>query len=312
MENKIIKRVLITGASGWISKAAANLVTTKMGYSPEEVILISRRSEKVSIGNLIFQTYSWNDVNDFKDLDLEYFLPLAFITREQIEEYSTPNFVQANNLLIEEHSRLIEKYRPLNVVNISSGAAEDLSMSYPNDEKNIYGYLKRVEELKIREACSNANSNLLIARLWNCSGFGITKVHTFALGSFILSALQGRDISIVSKNLVFRRYVDITELLFLCLQAVKRKEYQFLQSGGEIVELRDLAKKVVETLDSEVKVDAPLILKNTDSNIYFSKSNSYEKLLSEVIGIVPLDLQSQILETANYIREFHKEATLNE
>jgi nucleoside-diphosphate-sugar epimerase len=302
------KRVLITGASGWISKAAVNVLTSKMGYSSDEIILISRRSEKLQIGNQTFQTATWNEVNFFTNIDLEYFLPFAFITREQIDHYSIPKFIEVNNFLIEEHLKLIQRYRPLNIINISSGAADDLSLSYPTDEKNVYGSLKYLEEMKIRDACSEINSNLITARLWNCSGFGITKVHTFALGNFILSALQGQDITIVSKNLVYRRYVDITELLFLCLQAVRRQEYQFIHSGGEIIELRDLAKKVVLSLGSMVKVNAPLVMKNSVTDHYFSKSDTYEKLLKEVIGTIPLSLESQIQVTANYIQMFHREA----
>jgi nucleoside-diphosphate-sugar epimerase len=296
------KKVLITGGSGWLGKAAVNTLTMSLGFSLDEIMLVSRVPKKIRIGEQVLNSTSWAEIYTTANLRPEYFLPFAFSTREQLGSFGAETYIAMNNTLIRRHSEIIENLQPANVINVSSGAAQDLSKIFNGDEENIYGKLKFAEEESIKKSCNFAGSNLITARLWNCSGFGISKINTFALGNFISSVLDKKNIVINSKRTVFRRYVDISEFLLLCLHSVKRERYQYLESGGELIELRNLAEVVVRLLDPNTTIDAPEISRELPSNDYFSTSDGYERLLWSNFGRLPITLNDQVIETANYIR----------
>jgi nucleoside-diphosphate-sugar epimerase len=306
------KKILITGGSGWLGKAAVNTLVMNLGFKADEIILVSRIPRVTKIGEHTINSTSWSEISKVPNIGLEYFLPFAFVTREQMSSHNLDSYAQINNSLIRTHSEIIKSLHPANVINISSGAAKDLSKSFQGDQDNIYGKLKFIEEESMKEASSFAGSNLVTARLWNCSGFGISKVNTFAMGEFVSSVLNNRNIVINSKSAVLRRYVDISEFLLLCMRVAKNEKYQYFESGGELIELRKLAEKVVALLNPKSTVEAPEISESLPSDDYFSKSEGYEELLWANFGRVPMILDDQILETANYIRANFRGDNLNE
>lgn len=302
IDSPLKTRVLVTGGSGWIARAAVQALITNFNYNVEEILIISQSPKPIAVGEHRFRCTTWDNIPKEENLDLDFLLPFAFVTREKLGEYSLEDYVNINSTLIAKHSEMIRKFKPLHVINISSGAAFDLSAKFNGDEGNFYGRLKLAEEESYRDACAMSSSKLVTARLWNCSGFGITKVGTFALADFVTSAIKGEDIIIHARSEVFRRYVDISEFLTVCIDAVKNQEYLYIESGGELVEIRKLAHLITNQMNSISKVYAADLVTSLEPNNYFSKSREYEKLLWSNFGRLSLTLEEQITQTAEYIR----------
>jgi nucleoside-diphosphate-sugar epimerase len=161
----------------------------------------------------------------------------------------------------------------------------------------LYSYLKILQEEKVKEVCNKINSNLIIVRIFNLSGSGITKVNEFAISQFINNALNNKEISINSSYLVNRSYCDISQLLNTLVTAAKNGYIGTLDSTGIKIELRDLAKQVIKELKSKSKFNAPEVIDGSLSDDYFSESKEYSHLLNKFSGGKMFSIEQQIHKT---------------
>ena len=120
----------------------------------------------------------------------------------------------------------------------------------------------------------------------------------YALGDFISQAMLNRKIEVRSRNLIFRKYVDSIALAKLVLKLVAHQKFTQFCSGGQLVELHDLAHEVgrvfelpSELIKSEVEFDLP-------PDNYYCAGQEMEILMSEN-DIQCSSVYDQILNTSS-------------
>lgn len=235
-------RVLVTGASGWFGRTALDLLHP-LGLP---VLAIASRTRTISLSGRLVGVRTWDDeeVARFRPTVV---IDCAFLTRDRTSDVPLADYVAANRLLTDRMVAAVSRPDVRIALTVSSGAAV-----YPVDalshtlEQNPYGYLKREAEARIAEAMAERPGSAIIARAWSVSGAHVQKPRNYALGSMILAAREG-SIHVSARRPVFRRYVLAEELLALGLAEGAIGD-AVIDSGGELVEMGELAARVVATV----------------------------------------------------------------
>lgn len=283
-------RVLITGGSGWFGQTAACLMKS-MGFP---TLLLASQSRTIStLGNQF-------EVSKFDTKKIATFSPTviidcAFITRERINEYGLSNYIKQNEILIQQLVDLISLQTVDRFISFSSGAAV-----HPKDaaleaiDANPYGYLKRTTEIKLEALSRTLGKPGVIARAWSVSGGLVSKPKSFAFSDFISQAVQG-EIKIRAGKPVFRRYSSVEDLLALSLAEIPNSGTTVLNSEGELVELGELARKIVQIINPDALItrERPT---NASADNYFSETNLWGTLQTKHL-FSPYSLESQIRST---------------
>jgi nucleoside-diphosphate-sugar epimerase len=230
-------------------------------------------------------------------LSIDNYFDFAFFPREKLEKIGPNKFKEINLEIISNSENIIKRHRPKTVVLSSSGAI------YKKRKYSKYGMLysdlKKIQETRIIKACQEVDSNLIISRIFNLSGHGIPKAGKFAISDLITQSIRNRDLIISSNYYVTRRYSDITQLLKLLIQMAAKGQNLVFDSGGSKIELRDLASLIVRVVECDSKIIAPAIDPNCAQDDYFSDSDQYETLLSNILGENSISIESQIENTKN-------------
>lgn len=298
----------ISGITGWLGRALALELTENLGIPESTIIGIGSSNREVRINGKSFIVATWENIENF-NLNLKLFAHYGFLTRDKVKNFPITEYLNLNSQITSNAVSLITKYDPESILSISSGAV----YKGPNYEKfddnlelNPYGILKQREENALREAAEKKGANLVINRLFGLAGKNIQNTKPYALAEFIKCALENEPIRINATHLVYRRYTydfDLTSLM-LALSAVKKSE--IFDSGGELVELRDLAARVVKVLNSSSE-----ILSNAtytqDPDLYYSRRQDYENLYALHVKSEPLSLDSQIQATAEGLIQLKSE-----
>ena len=235
--------------------------------------------------------------------DPELYYDFAFLTREKISNLGPKEYVEKNMQIIESSSNLIAKLRPKKVLLASSGA---IYSPKKNNQNDLYGKLKKLQEEKIQEICNKVGIDLIISRIFNLSGRGLDKTNTFAISNLIKAALTETPIIINATVKTTRRYCDISEFLDLLVILANSDYKGIFDSGGEKIEIRDLALLVIKTLKSKSLILSPNLDSKNEPDNYFSNSNEYENLLKLYQNKNVIPLRKQIEITAEYIKEKHQ------
>ena len=290
-------RIAITGASGWLGRATiATLLES--GVKPSDIQCFSSERKLLRIENTEFISHPLYELQNHQDI--EVFVHLAFLTRDKITKSDLSSYMSINRGITGLACNFINRHKPRSVITVSSGAVfdpPDYTTLAENFDLNPYGYLKIEEETRLIDACLSSESNIVINRLWGLSGQDIQNVKPYALAEFIYKAKTGRAIEVNSSSKVWRRYVDARELMALCLAVASAGNDITFNSGGPLVEIGELAQLVVETLNSNSRVNRKFDEGAIKPDKYYPNDQSYEDLLRKYLKKSPLELKYQILKT---------------
>jgi len=247
-------RVLITGASGWLGRTALDLL------APLDLptLALASRARIIRVGNREIGCRVWDD-REVAAFAPTVVLDCAFLTRDRVADMPLDEYVAANRILTERLVYATQLPSVRLALTVSSGAA-----IYPHDaldgpiEDNPYGYLKREAEHRLAEAAAECGAIPVVVRAWSISGAHVQKPQSYALGSMIRDADAGA-IQIMSRHLVFRRYVLAEELLALGI-AEGGVGPATIDSGGELVEMAELAARIAAV----VRPDAVISREDVD------------------------------------------------
>jgi len=171
----------------------------------------------------------------------------------------------------------------------SPAASEDL---------RLYGALKRDDEdIFAAWAAEDPARRAVVTRIYSLSGPFINKPDVYALASFINAALGGEPIVVRAPMHVLRSYVAIRELMSLVvvqLLSEGGEQVRRYDSGGDVLELAEVAALVARVLGGEVRRAE---ITRDQPNRYVGAPEPYARMLSEA-GIAPVVLEQQIAETA--------------
>ena len=282
------KRIIITGASGWLGKETISILNNA---NCELQLFASKKKIINLLENVNFEANSLDEV-DLNE-NCEGFIHLAHLTKEKIPNLGAQEFINENLLLTSKAAQIIQKTKPKWVVLVSSGAIFDPTNNEidSNIVTNPYGFGKRVEELIVKNACEIVGANLVIGRLWGASGRFMVPNSAYALSDFIQSAITHKQISIKSPYDVFRKYVNAGQFMEVLVKSAQNGRNLTISSGGFLAEIGEIAKLVSEKIN-QAKIDRP-DYDGSQANTYYPKDEEFNALASEM-GINLLGIKDQI------------------
>ncbi len=288
-------KVLITGATGWLGQQTANKLVYRFGENLH-LTLMNSTPTNLYIQNKHFQTIAPTSVNYDKNID--HFFDYAFLTREKINSLGSKQYIETNLSLINQSAEIVRKLGPKTVVLASSGAVYNSSKFAQTKNYQLYSELKTFQEQQITDSCKQAGSKLIVVRIFNLSGEGMNKSKVYAFQEFVQKAIRNKEIIINSDFHVFRRYCDIGQLLDLLLEQSFQGINVSYDSGGQFIELRDLAGIIKKTLNSNSSIICKPINSDLTPDKYHSQSDQFESLIKEFLNQDSLSIESQVIKTA--------------
>lgn len=294
------RRILITGASGWLGRATLDLLHQALGQQFHKRVRCFGSAQRTlalpgsdSIGQEPLAALA--ELAEQPSL----LLHLAFLGKERAEQMDERHYRAANRAIGTTVLGALDRIGVEAGFVASSGAAafaEDLKASAA---MRLYGAMKRDDEDAFVNWADTAGKRLVVARIHNLSGPHINKPGSYALACFIADALAGGPIHVRAPHDVVRGYVAIHELMslvFACLLRDGRQTIRF-DTAGEPVELGALAELVAAQFGG-CPIERPARVPGEDR--YVGDPSVYRSLLQlERIAEVPLD--RQIAETAAFL-----------
>lgn len=284
-----LERVVILGASGWVGRTACNWLA-QMG---SQVLLIAGSSRIVRIGNSDYgiETFDIKKIRDFKPTTV---IDAAFITREKVKTLPLDTYIRSNTELMEQGIELQKLSSVEKFIGISSGASvHHLEQDLPYMALDPYGSLKAFYERRLVEN-SELRAKTTIGRIWSVSGSLVTKPSLFAFSNLIQQALSGH-IEILARHRVWRRYIDLEDFIRVVTLS-SPGESRVIDSGGEKVELEQLAQLIFAELGAKPSISRVLSIGSED-DLYFSDESTWLDAL-KAIRFVPLTLGEQIVKVS--------------
>jgi nucleoside-diphosphate-sugar epimerase len=266
--------VVITGSSGWFGQALLALIDERQ---VKTLYLQSRNEVIVKVHGKLEDSIKPGDFKATADIIID----LAFETRDKHGSRSeVHDAISGNNSLLDAVDGYLTSRRFGRYLGISSGAALEQSTKDP------YGSAKaQLEQIFLEKKTEEDR----IARVWSVSGALCTKPKLFAFSDFITQAMQGDSIEVKATSLTYRRYCAIEEVLAVLISG---KCPPLFDSGGQLVEIGDLALAIGKALNPSASVKREVDETAAKSN-YFSSEQSFEYCFTD-LGLVPMTLEEQI------------------
>jgi nucleoside-diphosphate-sugar epimerase len=283
-------RVLVLGASGWFGKTAAQI---SIG---QKALVMLRTSKGNELWNPKSRDLLPNNFQACLDFQPTVVIDCAFVTRHLISNYGIDHYLSTNKTLMEQALDLQTQPFVRRFIGISSGAAVPyLQDKKRNQELDPYGFQKADYERKLTKAGGASKQNVVLLRPFSMSGRYCQTPAIYALYDLIEQS-KSQSIKIRANELVYRRYTDVEDFLRVALMVPTGSEV--IESGGELIEISDLAKVVVDELGSQASIERNFVLKGADS--YHSDNVSWD-YFTKMVGYKPKNLREQIRVSAgNY------------
>lgn len=280
-------RVLILGYSGWFGSSASELLARTgaqlLGSNSQGLKMISDGPK-----NVYASTFQ-----GCKDFEPNIVIDSAFLTREKIRILGTEAYISINKTLMHQALEISELNSVERFIGISSGAAK--GPSTPTQAELLedpYGALKSEYENLLMPSGLLVKERSVLLRAWSMSGPHVRNPELFALFDLIRQS-KSRIIRIGSNAHVYRRYSDVEDLLAVGLASTTGGST--IDSGGELVEIGELAKIIRKVLGSTAEIHREVT--SSEDDHYYSDGDSWNEEASRV-GLTPKTLQEQIAYSA--------------
>ena len=295
------KRVVITGAGGWLGLATLDLLAGALGDAAQSrIVCIGSSARTLTLCN--GQTFEQLALADLGTLPAEptWLLHYAFLTKDRAETMDEAEYTAANRAISRFVVESLDSIGTEAVFLASSGAAYRADDDGASAAMRLYGALKAEEEQRFADWAKARNRSAVIARLFNLSGPYINKHQAYALAQFILDAQAGGPVEVCAPKRVYRSFVSIPELISLAFALLGQSASGVTRfdSGGEVLELGEVAERVNRVLVGGGVNRAALTQAGEDR--YAGNGSTYAALLAKH-AITPVSLDDQIAETAHYL-----------
>ena len=287
-------RVLITGASGWFGRTST-LMFQKLGIP---AFLTGSHNRTIDYFGHSFEINEWN-LSEIEKFQPTLVIDCAYLTREFAESVSLDEYTATNRDLLDRVIQISKLPSITRIISFSSGAA------YPYVSGNTtngitedpYGFLKYEAEQRLTNEIDAADCKVTIPRVWSVSGALVTKIQGFAFSDLIFQARSGSMV-ISSDREVFRRYCAIEEVIAIAMADTSRTNSVF-DTGGESIEIRELAKRVSAIIDPKASI-TQTNPSDSESNYYQSSNCDWIARCSE-LDFEPMALDEQISIVASWM-----------
>jgi nucleoside-diphosphate-sugar epimerase len=286
-------RVLITGAGGWFGLTLAAML--KDSFVSHKLITKNPRDLFFGYQSSTAEEWSWEEIQKYQPTVV---VDCAFLLRDYLVDYSLDSYVAENQKLTSKLFQVSMLDSVERIIYISSGAAvcPNDAVRYPIDE-NPYGFLKRTTELGILQLSNEHKKNVLVVRPYSVTGRLVTRPERYAFSNLILQAHRGK-IELHSRHLVRRKYISVDDLLAVSI-ASSQNGSGYLNSGGELVELGELAVRISDVLGVTVDIPKREINEDLDDN-YFSTDDSWNESC-KLLNFSPSSLDEQIIDVSHFL-----------
>jgi nucleoside-diphosphate-sugar epimerase len=298
-------KFIITGVSGWLGRALLEILYSCFQEKlSQNVIAISNSQPIITLRNgyqITTQSYDY----DFEKDSLggqEYFLcHFAFLTKDKIAMMSGDEYKKQNHVIRDNVTKIIHKAKPTSILYSSSGAIYG--------QGDLYGVLKLEDEIYFQKLAEEVGAQIIIPRIFNIAGPYINKYNLYALSNFIGQLVNDKKIIINANFPVVRSYVHILDLFKMCFYWLfddqkKEKLIIFDTGNSQEIELFDLAKMIIELIDTQGEV-IKKEYKDLPAN-YYVGNIEIEEILCKKYDVSLADYKKIILDTYQYLRDINK------
>jgi UDP-glucuronate decarboxylase len=302
------RRIYITGSTGWLGRCMLEALHRLFGAErfAEQVRAISSAGTPVSLrGGISVPTMRLIDLAVQRDHD-SLMCHFAYLTKEKAMQLSLDDYVETNRRITRQVLDALDGLGCCGLFVPSSGAVyRPFVAEAALTPVNAYGKLKLQDEALSRAWAEAApGRSAVVCRIFNLSGPYINKYSDYALASAIECTLQGRPVLIRTAATTLRSFVATDELLSLALALMLGpKPYigTFDTAGEETLELDQMIAVVQQTLGRTTPLQRPP--RTAVEDRYLGQRAPYAALLAQC-GLPSVSLAEQILQTADYIRQF--------
>jgi len=266
-------RVLVTGAGGWFGRTAVAM-TRESGLA---LLATGSKDQQIEIDGQS-QAVQAQDLEIIAAFKPTVVIDTAFVTRERLPILGHKTYIETNQKLIDQSLAIAAMPSVRKYIGFSSGATMHLAghTSFSLEE-NPYAAQKRIYERKISDIAADLQSDISVARVWSVTGSYCTKPQTFAFTDLIAQAKLGL-IKIKAKHLVYRRYCALEDVLAIAMLPGAPGSNPILDTGGELIELGELAKIVVDLVYPNAEIRRQTDPKLTPDD-YHSDSKEWGELV---------------------------------
>lgn len=296
------RRIIITGAGGWLGLTLLDLLDKLLGPSALERVHCfgsSERTLELVNGRKVPQQ-PLDQITQLAERPGVLF-HFAFLTKDRAEVMDDDAYCTANRAIQQLVLNALGQIGVQSVFLASSGAAYRANDASATEAMRIYGRLKLEDEIDFSRWAEQSGKQLIAARIFNVSGPYINKISAYAMASFIADVLSGQPIVVKATRPVYRSYTAAEQLMSLALAAMLSAERQNLSfdTGGKKLEMRELAAEVAAALNGSVAA-VPAMIDHVPDD-YTGDTEGYDRLMARYnINSVPL--RQQIFETASYLK----------
>lgn len=292
------QQIVIYGANGWLGRSAiSTLVKNHELFHIDDLLLIGSRESRVNIGGVDFEIISQTQSLDLIKKDCIFF-NAAFLRRERLHHISLDDFEHLNNAISIFAENIVASGKVMSFINLSSGAAAAMDQKHKNKYSDIYAYLKHYWEERFEKICKGNDARFINCRIFSITGIYLNEFNNLAISSFIGNALKRQTIKVRSPK-TLRSYVDAEELCTLLLKLSLSKSDFRIDSGGELVSLKELAEFVGEVIYGE---PLELLFGDETSPNYFGNYSEFNSLAKEY-DVSLSDIKLQVKKTCLAFRE---------
>lgn len=296
------RRIIITGAGGWLGLTLLDLLDKLLGPSAFERVHcfgFSERALELVNGRTVPQQ-PLHQITELTERPSVLF-HFAFLTKDRAEVMDYDAYCKANRAIQQLVLNALGRIGVQSVFLASSGAVYRANDVFASEAMRIYGSLKLEDELDFSKWAEQSGQQLITARIFNVSGPYINKISAYAMASFIADVLRGQPIVVKATKRVYRSYTSAEQLMSLALAAMLFAEQQKLSfdTGGKKIEMRELAAEVAAALNGSVAAVPAMIDHAPDD--YTGDAEGYDGLMAKY-NIHDVPLRQQIFETASYLK----------
>ena len=297
------QRWLLTGAGGWFGRTALYEYEQRYGAQAlhEDVVAFASKSRWVEFGSAHGPIQAW-DLRDIQSFEAPTgLLHLAFLTRDRIGEVGLECYIKTNRALTAAVNAVLQANPTIPAITTSSGAAAALDGLPTNLEGNPYASLKQEEETLWQNEAKRRMA--VVFRVYAASGRMMEGPERFALGDFLLQALNGQQLQIKAGHRVIRSYGHVGSLMQLSWAMLKQPKpngFYGVDACGDCIDLLDLA----QAISNAFGLQAPNHTINPDLPVdrYGGNGNAFCQLLEDYRLIHPT-LEQQIADTLAGLRK---------
>jgi nucleoside-diphosphate-sugar epimerase len=241
------RKIVLTGASGWLGKETADLLAEALGDGFEErLIFVSSTPKNVLIQHKVITTLGWDVLNSLSDVDL--LIHFSFLNQDKANELGFTKYIAANRRIILEIDQFLNRNPGCEVLVASSGATHRFRGDINSDKSmEVYAALKLEAE---QSALANIHiDTLLIMRIWNVTGSGLSLKAPYAIANFFLQGIHTSEIEVMGNGTSARTYVDAKEMMSVFILSLSKGKKITMDSGGFTISFSQLAQKIAAILD---------------------------------------------------------------